>query len=99
MILVVGTVRLTEGGLEKLLPAARTMMDETRKEDGCVYYYYSQDLVDPAVMHVSEAWRDREALAAHFETPHMQIWRKAIGEVGLLERKLKAHEADDGEVV
>jgi len=96
MILVVGTVRLADGAMEKLLPSAMKMMEETRKEDGCISYAYSQDLVDPAVMHVSESWRDQEALSAHFETAHMQIWRKAIGEVGLLERNLMAHVADEG---
>ena len=99
MILVTGTVQLPEGGLEKLLPAAKTMMDKTRKEDGCISYAYSQDLVDPSLMHVAEAWRDREALAAHFETPHMAVWRAAIREVGLIDRNLKAHEADEGEVI
>ncbi len=99
MILVTGTVQLPEGGLEKLLPAAKIMMDKTRKEDGCISYAYSQDLVDPSMMHVAEAWRDREALAAHFETPHMAVWRAAIREVGLIDRNLKAHEADEGEVI
>lgn len=99
MILVTGTVRLPEGGLAKLLPAATRMMEETRREDGCISYVYAQDLLDPSIMHVSEAWRDREALTAHFETPHMTVWRAAIAEVGLLERDLKAYEADEGEPV
>lgn len=99
MILVIGTVRLAEGAFEKLLPAAKTMMEATRKEDGCIQYLYTQDLIEADVFHVTEKWRDRPALAAHFETPHMQVWRAAIGEVGLLERDLRAFECDEGEVV
>ncbi|WP_379549722.1 putative quinol monooxygenase [Qipengyuania sp. DGS5-3] len=99
MILVTGTVRLPEGGFDKLLPAAKIMMTETRQEDGCVTYAYARDLNDPDLMHVSETWRDREALTAHFETPHMKVWRAAIAEVGLISRDLKAYSADEGEPI
>lgn len=99
MILVVGTVTLAEGGMEKLLPAAKAMMDETRQEDGCIYYNFSQDLSDPAIMHISEAWRDGEALAAHGAAPHMKVWRDAVGAVGAVGRDLKMHQADEGTAI
>ncbi len=99
MILVVGTVRLEEGAFDKLLPAAKTMMAETRKETGCIAYTYSRDLTEPDVFHVTEKWENRAVLAAHFETPHMKVWRAALADVGLLERDLRAFESDEGEVV
>jgi quinol monooxygenase YgiN len=46
----------------------------TRAEDGCLAYAYSHDALDPEVIHVTEKWRDRAALDAHFQTPHMATW-------------------------
>lgn len=96
MILVVGTVKLPDGGLEKLVPAAAVMIAETLKEDGCIRYAYAQDLVDPSIMHVSEAWRDLDALIAHSTVDHMNVWSAAVGEVGVLERNLKRYDTDEG---
>lgn len=96
MILLVGTVKLPEGGLKKLLSAAATMIEATRKEDGCIRYAYAQDVLDPSIMHVSEAWRDLDALIAHGQTAHMKVWSAAVAEVGVIERNLRRYETDEG---
>ncbi|MFZ1744128.1 MAG: putative quinol monooxygenase [Pontixanthobacter sp.] len=96
MILVVGTVELPSGGLEKLLPAAATVIGETRNEDGCIRYAYARDILNPDLMHVSEAWRDLDALIAHSKTEHMKIWGAAVGEVGVIKRDLKRYDTDEG---
>ena len=96
MILVVGTVRAPEGALKRLAPAAAKMVAETLKEPGCIRYAYAQDLLDPCVMHVSEAWADEEALKAHFATPHMAEWREAVGSAGMSDRNLRVYATDEG---
>ena len=99
MILVVGTVELPEGGLEKLVPAASVMIAETLKEDGCIRYAYAQDVLDPSIMHVSEAWRDLDALTAHSKVDHMKAWAAAVGEVGVIKRDLKRYDTDEGTAI
>ena len=37
MIIIMGTVRLPEGAMEALLPAAEKMMAASRAEDGCLH--------------------------------------------------------------
>ncbi len=96
MIIIMGTVRLPEGAMEALLPAAETMMAASRAEDGCLHYVYAQDLLDPCVIHVSERWTDQAALDAHFQTAHMQVWRKALAAVKFKSRDLLAFEAGEG---
>ena len=99
MILVVGTVRVPEEAFASAHEAMAAMIAATRQESGCIRYAFARDLVDPQVMHVSEAWTDREALAAHGRTPHMAEWRKAIGAVGVIERDLRIYETGEGEPI
>ncbi|MEL7189252.1 MAG: putative quinol monooxygenase [Pseudomonadota bacterium] len=96
MIIVTGTVRLPEGALDTLLPAANAMMKASRAEDGCLHYVYAQDLNDPCLIHVSERWQDQASLDAHFQTNHMKIWRQALAAVKFESRDLLAFEAGEG---
>jgi quinol monooxygenase YgiN len=99
MILIVGTVRVPEEAFDAAHDAMATMIAETRKEDGCIRYAFARDVVDRGVMHVSEAWRDRAALAAHASSAHMAEWRKAIGAAGASERDLRLYDTDEGTAI
>jgi quinol monooxygenase YgiN len=99
MILVVGTVRVPDGAFESAKTAMEAQIAATREEDGCIRYAYAQDVLDPNVMHVSEAWRDRDALKAHFSAPHMATWRAATAGIGFTDRNLRIYETDEGQAV
>ena len=96
MILVVGTVKVAEGGFEQAREAMEKNIMATRGEEGCIRYSYARDVLDPQIMHVSEAWRDMDALKAHFTAPHMADWREAIVAAGVSERNLRVYETDEG---
>lgn len=96
MILVIGTFRLPVDQLAAALPMARRVVEATRAEDGCIAYSYAQDLFDAGLIHVSEKWRDRAALDAHFKTPHMALWAVERAGLGLSERNLRIFESDEG---
>jgi quinol monooxygenase YgiN len=91
-VLVTGWVRLAPEDVAKALPAARAMMAASRAEDGCFEYAYSEDLLEPGLVRVTERWRDFPALEAHFRKPHMAEWRQALSQVQLLERNVVAYE-------
>ena len=97
MILVVGTVRVPPEAFNTAHDAMAKVVAATRQEEGCIRYAYARDVLDPGIMHISEAWRDRAALTAHFTTPHMLKWREVIGTIGATERDLRLHETDEGE--
>ena len=65
------------GHRPEFMAAAKTMIAATRLEPGCVVYDLNISITDPQSMIYAEAWQSREALAEHFETPHMVVWRKA----------------------
>lgn len=97
MILVVGTVRVPASAFERQHAAMEQMIGETRKEDGCIRYSYARDVLDPEVMHISEAWRDRDALKAHFASAHMAEWQKVVAGIGASDRDLRLYDTDAGE--
>ncbi|MEO0981508.1 MAG: putative quinol monooxygenase [Pseudomonadota bacterium] len=94
MILIEGTVRIPEGALERTRPAMEKMIAASRAEEGCIDYAYSVDVLDSSLIRIAERWRSRADLAAHFKTPHMDDWRKAVAEAGVTERSLRLYEAE-----
>ena len=93
MIVVTGHVRIAPEAVEALRPHMQRMLEESRKEDGCLLYAYGEDVLDPGLIRVVERWRDWESLAAHGRAPHMAPWRQALTEIGVLDRDIAAHEA------
>ena len=99
MILIVGTVRLPPENIARARPAMAAMVTASRAEDGCLEYAYSEDLLVPGLVRVTEIWRDREALKAHFLTPHMAAWRAVFPELNITDRNLSLYEAGEPEPI
>ena len=99
MILVIGTVRLPSENIARARPAMEAMVAGSRAEDGCLEYAYSEDLLVPGLVRVTEIWRDREALKAHFLTPHMAAWRAVFPELNITDRNLSLYKAGEPEPI
>jgi quinol monooxygenase YgiN len=91
-IIIAGTVRVPPGNLAGLRPHMETMLAASRSEDGCLTYSYAEDVAEPGLIRVFEAWCDQAAIDAHFRTAHMAAWRAAGPSFGVSERKLFAYE-------
>jgi quinol monooxygenase YgiN len=72
------------------------MIEASRREDGCIAYSYSLDILDDGLIHVVEKWRDRKSLEAHFLSAHLQEWRQQFGRLGITDRNLRLFEVDQG---
>lgn len=99
MIIVMGTVRVPVENIAAIVPAMERVVQATRREDGCIAYAYAQDMLEPGLIHISEKWRDRAALAAHFKAPHMVAWVAERADLGLYDRQIRCFETDEGEVL
>jgi quinol monooxygenase YgiN len=91
-VIIAGTVRVPPENLAGLKPHMLTMLAASRAEDGCLTYSYAEDVAEPGLIRVFEAWRDQAAIDAHFTTAHMAAWRAAWPGFGVTERKLFAYE-------
>jgi quinol monooxygenase YgiN len=96
MIVVMGHAKMGAGEIDRLSDAMATQIAATRAEDGCLHYGFSRDVLDPDTMIISERWRDNDAIAAHFASPHMAAFNAVLGSAKVLEVSVKAYE--NGEV-
>jgi quinol monooxygenase YgiN len=92
VIIVAGTVRIDPAKVDGARTEMAKMIAASRAEDGCFGYSYAIDVLEPAVVRVFEAWRDRAALEAHFRTPHIAAWRASWASIGISDRRLEAYE-------
>ncbi len=92
MIVVEGSFRAPD--IESALPAMVAMIVASRAEPGCIEYAYSLDVFDPTLVRVTERWEDREALAAHTASAHLQAWRKTWKALAITDRNLRLYEAE-----
>lgn len=99
MILVVGHFRVPEANLPAIRPLMRKVIAATLGKDGCIDYAYAEDVAQPGLIRVSEKWRNRECLAAHFASPHMGVWQRERAELGLHDRHIRVWDVDEGEAV
>jgi quinol monooxygenase YgiN len=92
MLVIAGRIRLDPAKREAAMAAAREMMQDTRRESGCISYTFSADVEDAGVFHVFEEWESAEALGAHFKAPHMARFQAAAAGFGVKEMKLQRYE-------
>jgi quinol monooxygenase YgiN len=92
-VVIIGTVRLPPNNLYLARPHMAAMVTASRAEDGCIEYAYAEDVFEPGLIRISEAWRDQAALDRHAASPHIQAWRAAWTQLGLHDRRLVAYEA------
>lgn len=77
MIYLLAHLRARPGTHPELMEAAKAMIAATRTEPECMLYDLNVSITNPQAMIFVEQWESREALTAHFETPHMKVWQKA----------------------
>jgi quinol monooxygenase YgiN len=92
MIVIAGQIRIDPNKREKAVAMALEMMEESRKEAGCISYSFTGDLADPARFWIFEEWESADALKVHFETPHMARFQAAIGDLGVQEMTVQRYE-------
>lgn len=90
--MIAGTLRVPPQNLDAFRPHMATMLANSRAEDGCLTYSYAVDVEDPGLIRVFEVWRDRAALEAHFQAPHLADWRAAWPAFGVCDRRLSLYE-------
>jgi quinol monooxygenase YgiN len=95
MVLISGVIRLGPGDGARAKQIALDMARASEAEAGCRAYRFSVDLEDENVFHLFEMWESADALAAHFETPHMAQFRKQLADLTIVERTLRRYAVTD----
>jgi quinol monooxygenase YgiN len=96
MLIVLAKAQVGADAMDAAKAAIADMVAASNAEEGCIEYTFTQDVLQPGVLHIVEKWQDEAALAAHFATPHMAAFGAAIAGLDLkVIEALKFH-ADDG---
>ena len=84
MLMVVGIIKIDPAKWPALEAAFDAMREATLCEPGCIEYQAYVDRKDKGTVLLLERWKDDAALQAHFVTPHMAAFGKAIGGAGVV---------------
>lgn len=76
MVYVIATLIIRPEKRADFLENARTVIAATHKEEGCKSYDLTSSITEPNEFIFVERWASREALSAHFETPHLKEWQR-----------------------
>ena len=99
MVIVMGEFRLPAEIMATARAAMERVVAATRAEDGCIAYAYAEDVLDPGLIRVSEAWESADHLAAHLKTPHMARWAEERAGFGLTGRQITKYEVASAEAL
>lgn len=97
MIYLVATLTIKPGSLPDFIDAARTCIEATRQEPGCISYDLHQSQTDENTLVFVERWEDQASLDGHFNAEHFKVWREAGGPY-FLSRKIEIVEIDADKV-
>jgi quinol monooxygenase YgiN len=93
MVYVIATLHIHAEKRAAFLEDARTVIAHTVREEGCHSYDLLSSITEPNEFVFVERWASRDALAAHFETPHMHEWRRVSADY-LVDRKVEVIHPD-----
>ena len=95
VVVVLGTLRIPPENMQKLTPHLRDFVEATRRLDGCIAYDVAEDMLDRGLIRFSEVWPDADTLATHLQAPHITPWRAASAQLGAMERRFTAFDAEN----
>jgi quinol monooxygenase YgiN len=72
MVFVVSKSVIKEGKTEEYKKLTTRLIEETRKEAGCISYDLCQDMSNPSILTFLERWESKEALDAHMNSAHFK---------------------------
>jgi quinol monooxygenase YgiN len=98
-VAVFGTLRFPPERMPEVRPHLQKLVETTYRTDGCIAYDVAEDPFDPGLIRFSELWPDRESLKRHLQAPHIEPWRVAARNCGLIDRKFTAYDITDSREV
>lgn len=78
---VIARIRAKPDASDRLREALLNLLGPTRAEAGCIAFELHRDLEDPLQFILIEQWASRDALEAHWGSPHLLAYRRATQEL------------------
>ncbi|MBL4935620.1 antibiotic biosynthesis monooxygenase [Clostridium sp. YIM B02515] len=81
MITIVSKNIVKEGKAEEFKNLAKELIEESRKEAGCISYNLNQDINNSNILTFIEEWKDKEAIEKHNKSTHFTSIVPKLGEL------------------
>jgi quinol monooxygenase YgiN len=81
MITIVSKNIVKEGKAEEFKNLAKELIEESRKEAGCISYNLNQDINNSNILTFIEEWKDKEAIEQHNKSTHFTSIVPKLGEL------------------
>lgn len=65
MLAISGLLRFPPEARDEMAGVLSALAERTRQDEGCVEYWWAEDLRDPGVFRFFEAWESEATFAAH----------------------------------
>ncbi len=75
------TLKIKTENLEAFLVASLENARASRMEPGNIRFDILQSADEPSQITLYEAYADKAAMEAHFDTPHFAAWRESTGDM------------------
>ncbi|MEG2018427.1 MAG: putative quinol monooxygenase [Clostridium sp.] len=72
MVKVVAKCTVKAECIDEYIKISKELVEETQKEEGCIFYSLHQDVNDKSVFACIETWESQEALDAHLQSAHIK---------------------------
>ena len=98
MTTIIARFTMQEGKETEALEALRTMAAAVQSEEpGALGYIVNRSKENPSEVVIFDVYADEAALKTHMQTPHMGVFREALGELfDLSKTKIEQLERIDG---
>ncbi|KKI56115.1 hypothetical protein UF70_1677 [Staphylococcus pasteuri] len=73
-------IKILEEKRDEYLKLMESLVEETRKEDGVLYYSHFEDVQERNTFVVVENYIDEAAINSHMESPHFQNFNNKVKE-------------------
>lgn len=72
MLIIAGSLSFDPADRAEVLTSLDQVTECSRRDDGCVEYWWGEDLQSPNTFRFFECWATQELFDAHLEMPHEQ---------------------------
>lgn len=80
MLTVIAENHFNEESIDKVKETIIKLIEQTKKEDGCIKYDIVQDTTNPGLLTMIENWDSLESLKKHGSNPDFLKMVKELGE-------------------
>jgi quinol monooxygenase YgiN len=70
VLIIEGSLSFDPSDRDDVITGLRKVTEHSRRDEGCVEYWWAEDLDAPNVFRFFECWQSQELFDAHLEAPH-----------------------------